>query len=169
MSPGSLHEIVSRLISGLLEFASLEWDIDLCDLGSTRFKAPSGEEFEADGAWYRDLEKRVRDRRAIDLLVDPPPDLLLETDITTDSSDKLKIFAAMRVPEVWLYNLEGLAAKAFDGNAYVPIQTSRVIAGLPIAEIAKRIDDEAGRSNMLVFRRAWRQWLQEHRHLHDNA
>ena len=155
---------------GLLELASLEWDLDISDLGSTRFKPPSGQEFEADGAWYLDMEKRVRDRKNIDLSVDPPPDLLLETDITTDSSDKLNIFAGMRVPEVWLYNLlDGFVAKALEGEGYVPIQTSRVIAGLPIAEVAKRIDDEAGRSNMLTFRRAWRQWLQEHRHLHDSA
>jgi len=39
---------------------------------------------------------------------------LLETDITTDSSDKLKIFAGTRVPEVWLYNFDGFVVKALE-------------------------------------------------------
>ena len=41
----------------------------------------------------------------------------------------------MRGPEVWLYNLDGYVAEALEHGEYVPIQTSRVIAGLPIAEM----------------------------------
>jgi Uma2 family endonuclease len=169
LSPGALHEIVTRVFAGLLEFVSLEWDLDIIDLGSTTFGPPGGKDFQPDGAWYLDIEKRVRDRTNVDLSVDPPPDLLLETDMTRDSSDKLATFAEMRVPEVWLYNLDGFAAKALDDGQYVAIETSRVIAGLPIAEITNRLADEAGRSNMLTFRRAWQGWLREHKHLHTDA
>jgi len=170
MSPGPLHEIVSRVVSGLLELVSLEWEIDITDLGSTRFKPPGNQEFEPDGAWYLDMETRVKDRKNIDLAIDPPPNLLLETDITTSSSDKLRFFAAIRVPEVWLYTLDGFAAKALEHGEYVPISVSRAITGLPIAEITKRVEDEAARSksNALMLRREWQQWLREHKYLHDN-
>ncbi len=171
MSPSPLHEIVSRLVAVLLDLVSLEWELDISDLGSTRFKPPGGSEFEADGAWYLSMKTQVRNRKNIDLAVDAPPDILLETDISTSSSDKLKIFATMRVPEVWLYDLDGFRAKALENGEYVPIETSRIIAGLPIAEIAKRIENEAGleKSDMYAFRRDWQRWLREHKNLHGSA
>jgi Uma2 family endonuclease len=155
----------------MLGLVSDEWDMDITDLGSMTFKPLVGPEFMPDGTWYINMESKVNDRSTIDRSTTPPPDILLETDITTNSTDKLKTFAEMRVPEVWIYNLHGFSAKALEHDQYVPIETSRAIAGLPIAEIAKRLEDEAGRpkSNMLTFRRAWRQWLRAHRHLHDNA
>jgi Uma2 family endonuclease len=143
--------------------------MNITDLGSTRFKPPSGQEFEPDGAWYVDMGTRVRSRKNIDLTIDAPPDMLLETDITTSSTDKLKTFAEMRVPEVWLYNLDGFSAKALENGEYVPIETSRVIAGLPIAEVKNRVEDQAPRdeADMYVFRREWQHWLREQKHLHD--
>jgi Uma2 family endonuclease len=169
VSPSLLHEIVSRLVAVLLDLVSLEWGLDISDLGSTRFKPPGEAEFEADGAWYLSMKTQVRNRKNIDLTVDAPPDLLLETDISTSSSDKLEIFATMRVPEVWLFNLEGFQAKALENGEYVPIEMSRTIAGLPISEIARRIEGEAVRekSDMYTFRREWQHWLREHKHLHD--
>jgi Uma2 family endonuclease len=171
MSPSPLHEIVSRLVAVLLDLVSLEWELDISDLGSTRFKPPGEGEFEADGAWYLSMKTQVRNRKKIDLAVDAPPDLLLETDISTSSTDKLKIFAMMGVPEVWLFNLEGFQAKALENGEYVPIELSRTIAGLPIAEIATRIENEAVRekSDMYTFRREWQLWLREHKHLHDTS
>ncbi len=171
MSPSPLHEIISRVVAELLYSVKLEWGLDITDLGSTRFKPVGGAEFEADGAWYLDMKTKVRDRRHIDLAIDAPPDILLETDISTNSSDKLRIFAGMRVPEVWLYNLDGLTARALEGGKYEPISVSRAIAGLPIAEIAKQLEDEANHPQFesLASRRNWQQWLREHKRLHGET
>jgi hypothetical protein len=40
--------------------------------------------------------------------VDPPPDLILEVDVTTSSFDQLELYAAMRVPEVWIHDGKSL-------------------------------------------------------------
>lgn len=166
MSPGTPHEILVRLVATMLDAVSTEWQLDITDLGSATFKAqPRG--FEADGTYYLDAAQRIRDVDKIDLTIDPPPDLLLEVDITKDSSDKLVTFATLGVPEVWRYNLDGFVAFAFVQHEYVPISVSRIISGLPIEEIARRLVDKQGRSNMLTFRLAWQQWLRDHRHLHD--
>jgi Uma2 family endonuclease len=163
-SPGTPHEILARLVATMLDAVSTEWALDITDLGTATFKTePRG--FEADGTYYLDAAQRIRDIDHIDLSIDPPPDLLLEIDITTDSSDKLATYAGMGVSEVWRYNLDGFAAFALADGKYVTITISRVISGLPLAEIAKRLDDKKGRSNMLTFRRTWRQWLQENIHL----
>jgi len=42
----------------------------------------------------------------IDLATDPPPDLVVEVDITHPSLDKFPIYASLRVPEVWRHDGE---------------------------------------------------------------
>ena len=39
-------------------------------------------------------------------LTDPPPDLAIEIDITSSWLDRLEIYAALRVPEVWRFDGE---------------------------------------------------------------
>ena len=51
--------------------------------------------------------------------MDPPPDLVLEVDITHPSLDKLSIFAAVGVPEVWRYDGERVRMLALAGDSYV--------------------------------------------------
>ena len=48
--------------------------------------------FEPDGCFYVQNERRIRGKQRIDLTVDPPPDLVIEVDITSPSLDKLPIF-----------------------------------------------------------------------------
>jgi Uma2 family endonuclease len=43
----------------------------------------------------------VRSKRHIDLRTDPPPDLAIEVDVTSSSLNRMGIYAALRVPEVW--------------------------------------------------------------------
>ena len=43
----------------------------------------------------------MRGKRQLDLNRDPAPDLIIEVDVTRTSLDRLKIFAALGVPEVW--------------------------------------------------------------------
>jgi Uma2 family endonuclease len=42
--------------------------------------------------------------KTIDLQQDPPPDLVVEVDITHTDIDKLSLYANLGVPEFWRYN-----------------------------------------------------------------
>jgi Uma2 family endonuclease len=44
----------------------------------------------------------------VDLTNDPPSDLVIEVEITSSATQKLKLFAAMGVPEVWRHDGERL-------------------------------------------------------------
>jgi Uma2 family endonuclease len=145
--------------------------VPLVNLGSATFKTES-HAFEADKTYYLNAKKRLRDRKRIDLAIDPPPDLLVEIDITTDSSDKLTTtYSQFRVPEVWRYDLSGFAAFALsDAGGYAPIEVSRIIRGLPISEIASRIErSDQAQDDIVAFAREWLQWLRDHGDLHVNA
>ena len=43
----------------------------------------------------------VRGLKRIDLRRDPPPDLVIEVDVTHSSVPRMPIYAALGVPEVW--------------------------------------------------------------------
>jgi Uma2 family endonuclease len=53
----------------------------------------------------------VRGKKRLDLKRDPPPDLVVEIDITHRAIDREEIYAALGVPEIWRFDghrLEGL-------------------------------------------------------------
>ena len=50
-----------------------------------------------------DLE-RIADADHIDLTVDPPPDLAIEIEITQSALQRMSIYAALGVPELWRYD-----------------------------------------------------------------
>ncbi len=97
-----LGEIVST-ISDWLEF-------DFVGAGSTTFRAEKKRKgFEGDGSFYFKNAETVRGKDEIDLSVDPPPELVIEIDITHGSLSKFPILAAIGVEEIW----------RFDGNGVV--------------------------------------------------
>ena len=51
-------------------------------------------------AWLLHDAQRVR-AYCVTTTIDPPPDLAIEVDITHSSIDRLPIFAAIGIPEVW--------------------------------------------------------------------
>lgn len=56
---------------------------------------------EADECFWIANEPRMRGRRELNLRRDPPPDLAIEVDVTHSSLDRLEIYAALGVPEIW--------------------------------------------------------------------
>ena len=50
--------------------------------------------------------ERVHNWRDVDLSIDPPPDLALEVDVTRSCLNRLEIYAALGVAEVWRFDGE---------------------------------------------------------------
>jgi Uma2 family endonuclease len=73
---------------------------------------------EADQCYYIQNEPAVRGIIDLDLNVMPPPDLALEVDITRYSLDRLGIYAALAVPEIWRYDGEKMFIYHLRNGAY---------------------------------------------------
>ena len=79
-----------------------EMRVDFISARSTTYRRETLERgFEPDGSFYIQHVTQVRAKKRLDMEVDPPPDLVIEMDVTTDSMDKFPLLAALRVPEVW--------------------------------------------------------------------
>lgn len=88
--------------------------------------------------WLGENARRMSGQRQLDLDRDPPPDLIIEVDVTRTSLDRLKIFAAMKVPEVWRStsrSLQFLGLQA-DGT-YQPRTISRNFPSLQVSSITE--------------------------------
>lgn len=73
-------------------------------MGSTTLDIESlARSAEPDTAYYIQNQPLVAGRD-IDLEKDPPPDLVVEVDITHPDADKLRLYAGMGIPEFWRYD-----------------------------------------------------------------
>jgi Uma2 family endonuclease len=105
MSPLPEHEWPQKIISRLIEALALETGTELAAYGSTTFRTKAkAKGLEPDECYYFRHERQMRARKRINLKKDPPPDLVLEVDITSRSIPREPIYAAMGVPELWRWD-----------------------------------------------------------------
>lgn len=104
------HENFSEFLGRLVEIITEELNLQIKAGGSTTFRRKSMKKgLEPDHCYWIAHEADVRNNEVIDLLIDPPPDLALEIDISRSSMNRMRIYAALRIPEVWRYDENGLA------------------------------------------------------------
>jgi Uma2 family endonuclease len=105
MSPLREHEQHKEFISDIARVLSEEYGLPLEKLGSTTWRRKGlAKAVEADASFYVTNAVRISGKRTIDLESDPPPDIVVEVDVTNESLDKLPIYAALGVPEIWRYD-----------------------------------------------------------------
>ncbi len=92
---------------------------------------------EPDECFYLENEPKIRDKDEIDLQSDPPPDLVVEIDISRSSLRRLGIYEALRVPEVWRYDGEILQVRRLNAQGeYQVVEQSGHFPRIPIGELA---------------------------------
>lgn len=105
MSPLPEHERPKELLSLFIRLIAIDRRMLIASFGSTTFRLKSKQQgLEPDVCYYVQNEAKVRRRRRIELHRDPPPDLVVEVDITNPSIPREPIYAAMGVPEIWRYD-----------------------------------------------------------------
>jgi len=133
MSPRPEHEKYARFIDGLVRILAEIRDIPVECVGSATWKRRRlAKGVEPDACYYLASAGRVIGKRGIDLEVDPPPDVVVEIDLTTESSRKFRIDAALGVPEIWWYDDEQrqMSFHELVSGSYVEIRESRFFTDL---------------------------------------
>jgi len=158
MSPLSDHERYNRNLSLLVEVFAEELDIEIGNLGSTTFKLEEFERgFEPDSCFYIQHESQIRNRRRIALPEDPPPDLVIEIDLTNSSINKFPVFAQLGVPEVWRVSSGKLEIFRLQRDRYTKQPSSSVLPPLTAADLMELLE-----SSLSMRRTAWLRHLREH-------
>ena len=157
------HEEPNRTLSLLVEIVAVELDIDIRNLGSITFKrADLAKGFEPDSCFYIQHEADIGGKDVLDLSVDPPPDLVIEIDITNPSLDKFPIYAQIGVPEIWRYDGTQISILKLDNGGYGEQGESEALSGLTSAMFSQFLEDSqrVKRAEWLRAVQAWaRDWV----------
>ena len=134
MSPTSFHERPKVFLTLCISAWAAESQLKILCWGSTTFRREDLERgLEPDNCYYTQNYATILNHEEIDLLVDPPPDLALEVDITSSSIDRMDIYAAMGVPEIWRWHDDTLQIYRLDSTGvYSPVETSGALPGFPV-------------------------------------
>lgn len=125
MTPLKQHDRVKSLIARMIGALSVELRLPIQAIGSTTISAEQEDcGLQPDEAYYIANESAVRAHEDLDPRRDPPPDLVIEIDVTRDSSKRLPTYAAMKVPEVWRHANGELTFLGRRDSEYVSIPFS---------------------------------------------
>jgi len=128
MSPTAEHEELNRTVARFLEAVAAALDLDIRSLGSTTFKRKDVMRgFEPDSCFYLQNAAAIKGKTRLDLNIDPPPDLVIEIDITSGSLNKLPIYAALGVPEIWRYREGKVDILLLKGTSYLDAEFSSTL------------------------------------------
>ena len=102
--PLESHERLARLIELFIRILVVELGLKMKTMGSTTLdREDLLKSAEPDNGYYIQSFDLVADHE-IDLATDPPPDLVVEVDITHTDIAKDALYAGMGGPEVWRFN-----------------------------------------------------------------
>jgi Uma2 family endonuclease len=90
-------------------------------------------------------------KNEMDFEVDPPPDLVIEVELTSSTIKKMQLFAAMRVLEVWRHDGESLQMYRLLDGAYQGIESSLQLPGLTAQRINETLAqrDKIGETKLI--------------------
>jgi Uma2 family endonuclease len=160
MSPKRKHENLSCLIGRMIEAYSEIKGIEVLSVASVTVKRSDLKKaYEADESYYVTNVDQVLAKEELDFEVDPAPDLVVEVELTSSAIDKMELFAAMQVREVWRH--DGTTVQFYrllNGN-YDLIPTSVELPGLDSALINRFLEQRL-QVGETTFIRAFRNEIQ---------
>jgi Uma2 family endonuclease len=160
MSPTQSHERMKKLIGRMIDVVTEELGIPVLSVGSTTFKDELKDcGLEPDECYYIQHESEVRGRKIM-IGQDPPPDLVVEVDITTSVIDRFPVYAALGFPEIWQY-VDGdvvIHALQHDGQYAVAVK-SLALPTVPVKRLAEHLErcDQMDETSWI---REFRRWVQ---------
>ena len=136
MSPKREHENIGRLIGRIVETYSELMDIEIISVASVTVKRSDlAKAFEANESYYVTHAAQLLGKKELDFAVDPPPDLVIEVELTSSAIKKMQLFAAMHVLEVWRHDGESLQMHRWLDGTYQKIESSVQLPGLTTQQI----------------------------------
>jgi Uma2 family endonuclease len=162
MVPSHVHESIGDFLGLMVDILTEELDIPCSAGGSTTHRREDLEKgVEPDKCfWLHAKAASISGQRDLELSIDPAPRLVIEVNYTSSSVDRLAIFAALGVDEIWRFHrgLEFLVLGA-DGH-YQATDGSLNLPMLSLIE-ASRLLEKSQTTGRVPWMRAFRQHARE--------
>ncbi|PMB47558.1 hypothetical protein CEN39_24145 [Fischerella thermalis CCMEE 5201] len=159
MSPlpghGKNADILSDLVKALLRFQDQDWEA----FTPITLKRTNKQGVEPDYCFYIQNRQQILGKERIDLEFDPPPDLVIEVDLT--STTKAEDYQAIAPQELWIYRRSGLLIYLFDGQQYQESQTSYNFPDFDVKKLIPEYVDRGWQVGSSVAVREFEKFLRE--------
>ena len=158
----NLHERLRKVLAMLLEAWLSETGGKYLSSGQLTHQREDLERgFEPDECYYIQNWKAVGGLREIDFVKDPPPDLMIEVEVSRKVDNRLPIIASFRIPEVWRYDGKKLSVLILqNAKKYKSSPKSLAVPDFPFDEalrflaMAASIENDHG-----TIDRQFRAWI----------
>lgn len=171
MNPLEEHERCHKLIESLILLVADELHLQVVGYPAPTLKRSDlsiGTEPEA--AYYIQTAALMQSQTEIDLAVDPPPDLILEVELSRSEINKFALYAQLGVREVWRYIskpgdhfLKGnFFIHSLQGDRYLEDDYGLAFPFLSAGRILQFID-QSDAIGLMPALRDLRHWIQEQR------
>ena len=162
MTPLLEHDNEGRFLGRLVIVLTEELGLPLKSGGSTTLRRRLRRRgIEADESFWIANAPRMAGRRRLDLRTDPPPDLVIEVNVSRSSLDRLEIYAALGVPEVCALEGDSLTFHALraDGT-YENTLASRSFQFVTPGDMMRFLQQSRQGQDENTVVRQFRAWIQ---------
>jgi Uma2 family endonuclease len=129
--PSESHEFSGRLIERFILTLVELMGMRMKTMGSTTMNYPQFKKgAEPDNAYYIQNQALVKGRE-VDFSQDPPPDLVVEVDITHTDISKNQFYASLGVQEFWRFNGKVWWVYQLQEGSYVEVDISPTFPQVP--------------------------------------
>ena len=163
MAPSYRHENYASALGLFVMVLCEEFDLAVKSGRTTTFRRVDMDRgLEPDDCFYMRHVRKILGKDEIDLAIDPPPDLAIEIDIASSSLDRMGIYAALRVPEVWRFDGRTLQVHCLrpDGE-YEECPSSPTFPTLPLRRVVDFLLQGTELDDVALTRK-FRAWVRKH-------
>ncbi|MGD1873732.1 MAG: Uma2 family endonuclease [Mastigocoleus sp.] len=161
MTPRFEHENPKISFDRFIFILAEELEIEIKSAGSTTLKRKIARKaIEPDNCYYIQSELSVRGNETLDLETDPPPDLAIEIDITSSSIDKLDIYSALSVNELWRYDGKNLQFYQLVEEKYIQIEKSIAFPVVSVSKMSEFIEKSKTNGEIALLK-SFRTWVKK--------
>jgi Uma2 family endonuclease len=155
------HETAAEHLALFIRLLVLEMGLKLKSMGSTTLDREGlSQGAEPDKGFYIQNQPKVAGRE-VDLSKDPPPDLIVEVDITNTDIDKNRLYASLGVPEFWRYNGQVWRIYQLQDGTYVECDRSPTFPVVEKADLYRFL--EQCQQDEIEAEVNFRAWVQQKR------
>jgi Uma2 family endonuclease len=159
------HEYASALIGLFIRILVVEMGLKIKTMGSTTLDREDLDKgAEPDNAYYIKQQPLVAGRN-VDLSQDPPPDIVVEVDITHSDINKFQLYAKMGVPEFWRFNGQVLQIFQLQDSQYEEVEVSPTFPTVPKTKVYEFL--EQARKDEVEAELALREWVRSQAKTHS--
>ena len=158
--PSDLHETINCLLKRIVTALTEELDLKIKGFGSTTLNREDLKQgAEPDSCFYIQNVARILGKR-LDISTDPPPDLVIEVDITSPSSNRFVVYTQLEIPEVWRYWGEGVQIYQLQNREYIICDRSPTFPILSAAMLNQFLQMAESQDDNAIIR-SLRQWVSQ--------